>query len=112
MFLEVNTAEDFIMMLEIEAKETPVFLGQLTQYDQTGSVATVYISVQFQYDKGMIVRYKELVGSSWLPRDQTDTVTTQAVEKLNQNAIAKHEDVKKLLQTKGYNNIVAGVWVS
>jgi hypothetical protein len=112
MFLEISKAEEFMQMLEVEDKEIPVFLGQLTQYDQTGSIATVYISVQFQYDKGMIIRYKELVGSSWLARDENDIAGKQAVEKLNATTITKHDSIKNLIEKKGYTNIVAGVWVS
>jgi hypothetical protein len=112
MFLEVAKAEEFMQMLAKAEKEIPVFLGQLTEYDQSGNVATVYVSVQFQYDKGMIIRYKEFVGTSWLPRDDTDTASKQAVEQLNTNTIAKHDSVKTLLASKGFTNIISGVWVS
>ena len=112
MFLEIQTAEEFMKMLEVENKDIPVFLGQLTQYDQIGTTATVYISVQFQFDKGMIIRYKELVGSSWLARDENDIAGKQAVEKLNTDAVTKANSVRNLLTSKGFNNIISGVWVS
>jgi hypothetical protein len=112
MFLDVETAEIFMSLLDSEkSKDFPIFLGQLTQTDQRG-IAQALIVVQYQYDQGMIVRFKEVVGSAWLPRDVNDKHGSESSQELDKKAEEKKKTVETLLRQKGFNNIVPGIWMS
>jgi hypothetical protein len=111
MFLEVESADEFLRILEgEEGTDMPIFIGQMTMTNQ--GVATSYAVVQYQYDHDMIVRHKELAGASWLPRDQNDEEAKKSVDVLNKAVEEKTTNILKVLKDKGYTNIVHALWVS
>jgi len=111
MFLEISTAEEFLGLLEAENdKEIPIFLGQITQYDQRG-MGSVSLVVQYQYDHSMIVQYKENVGSGWLPRDTGDAQGTASAQAMDKTLEEKKNVVVAMLNQKGFTNIVSSIWV-
>ena len=111
MFLDIEKAEDFMKMLEAEVDKTiPIFIGQVTQYLPNG-IATTQIVIQYQYDHGMIVRYKESLGNVWIPRDASDNLAINMANDVNKKAEEKKMAITALMQQKGYANIISGTWM-
>jgi hypothetical protein len=112
MFLDVDTAENFIKMLESEGdKDIPMFVGQLTQIDARG-ISNSFVVVQYQYDHGMVIRFKEHVGSAWLPRDNNDVQASTSADELNKKIENKKAVIIGLLTSKGFTKIVPGIWMA
>lgn len=111
MFLDVEKAEEFMKLLEAENdREIPIFIAQVTQYAQNG-MATTMLSIQYQYDHCMIVRYRDNVGSAYVPRDAKDSHAVALAQELNRRAEEKKNSIIELMKKKGYNNIVNGTWM-
>lgn len=113
MFLEVESADEFLRVLEgEEGTDMPIFIGQWTITSQAQGVITTYAVVQYQYDHDMIVRHKEIAGSAYLPRDQSDEAGKKGLEALDKSVEEKKANILKVLEGKGYTNIVNAIWVS
>lgn len=111
MELKLEGMEEFLNLLGAEdSKDVPVFVGQLTQRNEVGQAAT-YVVVQYQYDRGMVVTYSEMVGTGWIPRDEKDEFGKTSAGDLTKQLEEKKQAVIKLLKEKGYSNIIPGIWV-
>ena len=137
MYLQIDKAEDFMKMLENDlvnkadelkaeaeegeikdmdmfkkavAKTIPVFLGQISERDQIGRIAT-YLALQYQYDTNMIVMYREYVGVGWIARDDADEYGKVSSTKLKTDLDSKKTIVKELLIKRGFTNIIPSVWI-
>jgi len=111
MELKLEGMEEFLALLEAEDdKDVPVFVGQLTQRNEAGQAVT-YVVVQYQYDRGMVVTYSEMVGMGWVPRDDKDEFGKTSAGDLTKKLEEKKQSLVKLLDEKGFKNIVPGIWV-
>lgn len=111
MFLDIEKAEDFMKLLEAENdKNIPIFIGQMTSYSPNGT-ATTQVVIQYQYDHSMVARYKDTIGSSWIPRDPSDNYALMIAEELNKKAEEKKQAIIQLLKQRGHENIIMGTWM-